>query len=212
MTSRGLIVRMHAKQGRDAAVEKFLHSALPMVQDEPSTTAWFAVRFGRGEYGIVDVFPDDAARDTHLAGPVAEALQQRAADLFETAPRIQKFAVLAEKIPVVSTVPDTKGMLLMFKAKSGHEHQVEEFFSYANEMVNKERTTTAWFAIRTEEGEYGLFDVFPANEDRFMHLVGHVPRELAKQAFTLLGSMPELEMLNVQAEKIGGDVYQVVRH
>jgi quinol monooxygenase YgiN len=212
MSSRGLIVRMHAKQGREAAVEDFLYSALPMVQDEPSTTAWFAVRFGRGEYGIVDVFPDDVARDAHLAGPVAQALRQRTSELFDTEPRIQKFEVLAEKIPVVSTVADTKGLLLKFKAKAGHERAVEDFFSYANEVVNKERTTTAWFAMRTDDGEYGIFDVFPTNEDRFMHLVGHVPRELAKQAFTLLGSMPDLEMMNVQAEKIGADAHQSVRH
>jgi len=212
MISCGLIVRMHAKHGADKAVEEFLHSALPMVQDEPSTTAWFAVRFGRGEYGILDVFPDDAARDAHLAGPLAEAMKRRAGELFETAPRIQKFEVLAEKIPVASPGPDTKGLLLTFKAKSGHQRQVEDFFSYANEMVNTERNTTAWFAMRTDDGEYGIFDVFPGNEDRFLHLVGHVPRELAKQAFTLLGSMPELEMLNVQAEKIGADAHQVVRH
>jgi hypothetical protein len=45
-----------------------------------------------------------------------------------------------------------------------------------------------------------------------VHLVGRVPRELAKQAFTLMGSMPEVEMLNVQAEKIGADVHQIVHH
>jgi hypothetical protein len=30
-----------------------------------------------------------------------------------------------------------------------------------------------------------------------------VPRELAKQAMNLLGSVPELEMVSVQAEKLG---------
>jgi hypothetical protein len=66
--------------------------------------------------------------------------------------------------------------------------------------------------MRTDDGEYGVFDVFPGNEERFMHLVGHVPRELAKQAFTLLGSMPDVEMLNIQAEKIGSDAHQVEMH
>jgi quinol monooxygenase YgiN len=212
MTSRGLLVRMHAKQGKEDAVEAFLQSALPLVKDEPSTTAWFAVRFGRGEYGIFDVFPDDAARDEHLSGPVAAGLMQRAGELFEGVPRIRKVEVLADKLPVVSPTPDTKGLLLTFKAKSGHEQDVEDFIRLASELVSGEHNTNAWFAIRTDDGEYGLFDVFANNEGRFLHLVGHVPRELAKQALRLLGSMPELEMLNVQAEKIGADVHQVVRH
>jgi quinol monooxygenase YgiN len=203
---------MHAKQGKDAAVEDLLLSTLALVQNEPDTTAWFAIRFGRGEYGIFDVFPDDAARDAHLRGPVAAALNHRTGDLFDAAPRIQRLEVLAQKLPIVSAFPDTKGLLLTFRAKPGHEQAVEDFFRYAHELVNNERNTTAWFAMRTEDGEYGIFDVFPGNEDRFIHLVGHVPRELAKQAFTLLGSMPELEMLNVQAEKIGIDAHQVVHH
>ena len=33
-------------------------------------------------------------------------------------------------------------------------------------------------------------------------MAGGVPRELGKHALTLLGSMPDLEMLNVQAEKL----------
>src|SRR5262245_54890100 len=99
MTSRGLLVRMHARHGRDDEVEEFLASALPLVQAETSTAAWFAVRFGRSDYGIFDVFPDEAARDAHLAGPVAATLEERASELFESAPRIQKFDVLAAKMP-----------------------------------------------------------------------------------------------------------------
>lgn len=212
MNSRGLLVRMHAKHGRESAVEDFLHSALPIVESEPGTSAWFAVRFGRGEYGIFDVFPDDSARDAHLSGQVAATLMQRAGDLFDTLPHIHKLEVLADKMPIVSPVPDTKGMLITFKAKAGHEQDVEEFLRGAHELVENEHGTTAWFATRSDRGEYGIFDVFPSNEGRFFHLVGQVPRELAKHAFTLLGSMPEVEMLNVQAEKIGNDVHDVSRH
>ena len=209
MASRGQLVRMHARQGNDRAVEEFLRSALQLVQDEPDTTAWFAVRFGRGEYGIFEIFPVDSERGSQPTGPVAAALKQRAEELFEAAPRVQNLEVLMEKLPVISPAPDTKGLLMTFKAKAGHDREVEDFFRYAHELVNNEPNTTAWFAMRTDDGEYGVFDVFPGNEERFMHLVGHVPRELAKQAFTLLGSMPDVEMLNIQAEKIGSDAHQV---
>ncbi|HEY0583945.1 MAG TPA: antibiotic biosynthesis monooxygenase, partial [Chloroflexota bacterium] len=42
MTTVGLFVRLEAKPGREADVENFLKGALPLVQAEPATTAWFA--------------------------------------------------------------------------------------------------------------------------------------------------------------------------
>ena len=74
-------MRLEAKHGQESAVEAFLASALPLVQQEAGTTAWFAIRFGRGEYGIFDVFADEAGRDAHLGGPVAQALGQQAAGI-----------------------------------------------------------------------------------------------------------------------------------
>jgi quinol monooxygenase YgiN len=203
MTSSGLLVRLEARHGKDREVEHFLRSAQPMVEQELGTTSWFAVRFGRGEYGIFDTFLDDAAREEHLAGPVAAALREHGNDLFDSPPRIQQVEILANKMPVTHAYPNTKGILLTFKAKSGHEREVEEFLLSAKHMVMEEPNTAAWFAIRTDEGEYGIFDVFPDNGARFVHLVGQVPRELAKHARTLLGSVPELEMVSVQAEKLG---------
>lgn len=203
MITRGLLVRLDAKPGKESAVEDFLRSALPLVQREAGTAAWFAVRFGRGEYGIFDVFPGDAEREAHLAGPVAQALLERSEELFSRAPRIQKLAVLANKLPAGNVRErDTKGLLLTFKAKAGHEQEVENFLRNAEHLVEDEPKTTAWFAIHTDEGEFGIFDVFPDNGGRFAHLVGHVPRELAKHALTLLGSMPHMEMLSIEAEKL----------
>lgn len=203
MISRGLLVRLEARPGQDAAVEEFLRSALPLVQQEAGTSAWFAVRFGRGEYGIFDVFPGDQERDAHLAGPVAAALQERGAELFASPPAIVKLAVLANKLPDKTTpAPDTKGLLLTFKPKSGREPEVEQLLRAAEPLVLDEPRTTAWFAIRTDAGDYGIFDVFPDSGGRFAHLAGHVPRELAKHALSLLGSMPDIEMLNVEAEKL----------
>jgi quinol monooxygenase YgiN len=203
MVSRGLLVRLEAKPGKEAEVEAFLRSALPLVQKEAGTVAWFAVRFGRAEYGIFDVFPDDAGREAHLAGPVALALKERADELFVRPPQIQRLNVLSDKLPAGRpAAQDTKGLLLTFKAKSGHEPQVEQFLREAQPLVMNEPKTTAWFAIQTDDGQYGIFDVFPDNGGRFAHLAGHVPRELAKHALTLLGSMPDMEMLGVEAEKL----------
>lgn len=198
----GLLIRLDAQAGKEREVEHFLKSAVPLVEEEIGTRAWFAVRFGRGEYGIFDTFLDDDALEEHLHGPVAMALQQ-SNDLFDGPPRLQKVEVLADKLPVNPTPEDTKGLLLTFKAKVGHEIEVEQFLREARPMVMEEPNTTAWFAIRTEQGEYGIFDVFPDNGARFIHLMGHVPRELAKNSMSLLGSVPELHLVSVQAEKLG---------
>ena len=95
----GLLVTMEAKPGKEADAESFLQSAVPLVNDEPETVAWFAIRLNDSTFGIFDVFPDDAGRDAHLSGKVAEALMAQAPDLFSGAPDIQKIAVQASKLP-----------------------------------------------------------------------------------------------------------------
>lgn len=95
----GLLVTLQAKPGQESAVESFLNSGRALVDEEPATTAWFAIRLGPSTYGIFDVFPDDAGRDAHLSGRVAEALMAQAADLFSEGPKIEKIDVLASKLP-----------------------------------------------------------------------------------------------------------------
>jgi hypothetical protein len=69
-------------------------------------------------------------------------------------------------------------------------------------LHDAEPGTIAWFALSFGNGEYGIFDVFPDNGARFAHLTGQVPRELAKHATTLLGSLPDLDLLEVLATKL----------
>jgi quinol monooxygenase YgiN len=202
MVSRGLLVRLEAKPGKENEIEELFRSALPGIREERGTTEWFAIRLGRGDYGLVDVFPDDAARDAHLSGAVAAALFAKAPELFAKAPDIKKLDVIAFKLPSGAIEPVTKGLLLTFRAKAGHEADVEQFLKDAKALVDAEPKTTAWFAIHLEDGMYGIFDVFPDNGGRFSHLTGHVPRELAKHALTLLGSVPDTELPEVIAAKL----------
>ncbi len=69
-----------------------------MALAEGGTTAWFAVRFGPTEFGIFDVFADDAGRDAHLSGPIAQALMSKADALLASPPKIEKIDVLAAKL------------------------------------------------------------------------------------------------------------------
>jgi quinol monooxygenase YgiN len=99
MVTTGLIVRLEARAGKEDAVAEFLQSAVPLVEGEPQTIAWFAVRLGPSSFAIVDVFPDDGGRQAHLAGPVAAALMANADELLSEPPDIQPVDVLAEKLP-----------------------------------------------------------------------------------------------------------------
>ncbi|RJG20992.1 putative quinol monooxygenase [Massilia cavernae] len=203
MVTQGLLARLEAKPGKDDEVEEFLKSVLPLARDESGTTAWFAVRFGRNEYGILDFFPDEATREAHLNGTVAAAILAQVNVLFTAPPKIQKLAVLADKLPLIATYEySTKGLLLTFKAKSGHEQKVEQFLRDAQRYVDDEPLTTSWFALRIDETHYGIFDTFGGTAGRFDHLTGRVPRDLALHALTLLGGAPHIDLLDVLAEKV----------
>lgn len=99
MVNVALFVRLEAKPGKEADVESFLRGGLAIVQEEPATTAWFAIRFGPTTFGIFDAFPDEAGRQAHLSGQVAAALMAQAPELFAQPPSIEKVAVLAAKLP-----------------------------------------------------------------------------------------------------------------
>ena len=99
MVTVALYVRLEAKPGKEKEVESFLKGGLAIVQEEPATTAWFAIRMGPSTYGIFDAFPDDAGRQAHLSGRVAAALMAKAADLLAKPPSIEKVDVLAAKLP-----------------------------------------------------------------------------------------------------------------
>lgn len=99
MVSVALLVRLEANPGKEAEVENFLKSGLAIVQDEPETTAWFAIRMGSATFGIFDAFPTDAGRQAHLSGRVAAALMAKAPDLLAKPPVIEKVEVLAAKLP-----------------------------------------------------------------------------------------------------------------
>jgi quinol monooxygenase YgiN len=99
MTKYSLYVRLEAKPGKEQEVADFLVSALPLVNQEPETIAWFALRMSPNVFGIFDAFPNEQGRDAHLSGEVAKQLMAKAPELLATAPEIHKVDVLADKLP-----------------------------------------------------------------------------------------------------------------
>ena len=99
MIEVALSVIVQAKPGQENDVADFLRGARSVVEQEPGTRAWFALQLDESTFGIFDVFPDDAARQAHLAGGVGQALAAQAEELFSAEPRIQNLDVLAYKLP-----------------------------------------------------------------------------------------------------------------
>ncbi|HMB17680.1 MAG TPA: antibiotic biosynthesis monooxygenase [Gaiellaceae bacterium] len=97
--TKGLWVPLEARPGKEADVARFLESGRSLAEDEPDTTAWFAVRLGDSQFAIFDVFPDESGRQSHLSGRVAAALMAQADELLARPPDIQQIDVIASKLP-----------------------------------------------------------------------------------------------------------------
>jgi quinol monooxygenase YgiN len=98
MVKVALWVQLEAKPGKEQEVADFLKSALPLVEQEPATVTWFALRMGPATFGIFDAFADEQGRQSHLTGAVAAALMSKAADLLAKPPQIGNIDVLSAKL------------------------------------------------------------------------------------------------------------------
>ena len=99
MDKLSILVQLEAKPGKEDEVEKFLKSALPLVQAETGTTTWYALKMGPSKFGLFDTFADEKGRNAHLSGEVAKALFAKAEDLFAKPPLIDQPEILAAKAP-----------------------------------------------------------------------------------------------------------------
>jgi quinol monooxygenase YgiN len=204
VATKGVLANLEARLGMDGELEALIGATAPIVEKESGTAAWLAVRYGRHEYGVFDAFDDEDGRRLHLAGEAADGLRRRAKPLLTLDPDVALLDVIAEKVPEDEGGPPvTKGLLLTFPAKEGHEPEVEDFLGRAKALADDEPGTTAWFAFRRQgDRQYGILDVFPDSGARFAHLTGHGPRELAKHALDLLGGFPETTLFEVLAARL----------
>jgi quinol monooxygenase YgiN len=99
MVTKSLYVQLEAKPGKEADVEAFLNGGLALVEQEPKTVTWYALKMGPSTFGIFDTFDDDSGRKAHLNGKVAAALMAKASELFAKPPSINQVDVLAAKLP-----------------------------------------------------------------------------------------------------------------
>jgi quinol monooxygenase YgiN len=96
----------------------------------------------------------------------------------------------------------TVGILATLKAKPGKEDEVAEFLRSALPLAEDEKDTTAWFAVKIDEGTFGIFDVFPSQEGRQAHLNGPIAAALMAKASDLLSEAPDIKPVDILAAKL----------
>jgi quinol monooxygenase YgiN len=98
MLTQSLFVRLEAKPGKEEDVATFLKQGLQLANQEATTPLWFALRLGKSTFAIFDAFRDEAGRQAHLNGPIAQALMAQAPSLLASPPVIERLEVLGSKI------------------------------------------------------------------------------------------------------------------
>jgi len=93
-----LLVRLEAKPGKENELANRLRAALTLVQQEPATASWFAIRLGPSTFALFDAFADEAGRKAHLAGSLAATLKEISFGLLARPPVIERVDVLAAKL------------------------------------------------------------------------------------------------------------------
>ena len=97
MIKLALFARLEAKPGKEADVAAFLEAGLGMARAEAGTPIWFALRLSPTTFGVFDAFHDEAGRQAHLNGQIAQALMAKADELFAKPPSIERIEVLGLK-------------------------------------------------------------------------------------------------------------------
>lgn len=100
--------------------------------------------------------------------------------------------------------PIHEASYIQLSANSGQELQLAEFLKKGAELVRQtEPQTTLWFALKGEEGQFGIFDVFHNNEGRTAHFAGKVAAALHDNAPLLVnGGWDKGVLAHVQNSEI----------
>jgi len=87
------------------------------------------------------------------------------------------------------------------KAKPGKEAEVEAFLKQGAEMAKQEKGTVTWYALKEDDGAYGIFDTFEDEAGREAHLNGDIAKALMTKAADLFSEPPKIHKIDILAEK-----------
>lgn len=96
--TKAVLLTLEPKAGHEDRLRSFLREARAWVDEEPETTAWFAMQLDDWKFAIFDAFPGQGGRLKHLAGRVARELAAHAFTLLGGLPEPELPEILAEKL------------------------------------------------------------------------------------------------------------------
>ncbi|MGH9077987.1 MAG: putative quinol monooxygenase [Acidimicrobiales bacterium] len=96
----------------------------------------------------------------------------------------------------------TVALVVKLTAKAGAGDEVAGFLAGAVELANAEAGTPVWFALRSDESTFWIFDAFPGEAERQAHLDGPIAAALMANADRLLSAPPEINRADVLASKV----------
>jgi quinol monooxygenase YgiN len=98
----------------------------------------------------------------------------------------------------------TLGILARLEAKPGRESDVEKLLAGALPLAVAEAGTQTWFAWRMGPSTFGVFDTFEDEDGRQAHLSGEIAKALMANADELLSQPPDIQPIDLLAEKLPG--------
>jgi len=93
-------------------------------------------------------------------------------------------------------------LLARLVARPGKEEEVAGFLAGALPLAEQEKETTAWFALRLSQNEFGIFDAFANDAGRTAHLNGKIAAALMAKAGELLAEPPRIDKVDLLAAKL----------
>ncbi len=202
MLTKGLLIRLEVIKGKEKEAEKLLKKIILPI----GTIACFMIRFKEGHYGIFGAFNSNKNRIFYLKSIALRVIEQKKGIIFSNKPMIEKLDILADKLPSAQAdTCDTKAILMTFKGKENQEYKTEDFLRNAKILAEAEPETSSWFALSFDNGDYGIFDVFPNSGARLNHLTGKIPKRMIKKAPSILDSIPEMHLLDILTESLVND-------
>jgi quinol monooxygenase YgiN len=93
------------------------------------------------------------------------------------------------------------GLFVRLRAKPGKENELAKLLEGGLQIVQEERGTPLWFALRFDASTFGIFDAFADEPARQAHLQGRLAAALMAKASELLAESPNIEKIDLLAVK-----------
>ncbi len=198
-------IEMTAAENEANNFAEFLISGAQLVKKtEPGTKLWFALQGPEDRMVIFDVFKNEDARTAHFSGLVAKALNEDADRLVKggwdegVVPNIANSTVLSEK-PPADIYSATTATYIKLTAAPGQADALAELLTAAGPIVSEtEPKTLYWAALRIDEDNFAIFDIFADDTGRADHFAGKVATLLKEKSSELVeGGWDEGVVANV---------------